>query len=173
MSLVSDLTEVERQNRLRDVGHQAKVHAARTRLQNAVDQADTLDAIREIAGNLLGCEQVAVFTVDKKRSALWLYWSFGIDPNKHPILEVQREPRLRTVLQGKPAFRLRLVNQNLLSTDDPVNALVPIIVNGDVCAVVVLFRLFAHKPELEAVDLEICEVMSNCAGRAVKPYHSC
>jgi hypothetical protein len=173
MSIVSNLTEVERQNRLRDVGHQAKVYAARIRLQNAVDQTDALDAIREIAGNLIGCEQVAVFTVDKKHSALWLHWSFGIDPNKHPILEVEHEPRLRPVLQGTPSFRLRLVNQNLLSTDDPVNALVPIMVNGDVCAVVVLFRLFAHKPELEAVDLEICEVMSNFAGRAVEPYRSC
>lgn len=172
MNHIPNLPEGEQQNRTQDVGDQAKVYAARMRLQDALDQADALDAIREIAGNLIGSEEVAVFKVDKKRSELWLYWSFGVDPNKHSILEVQREPNLKKVLQGKPAFRLRLSNQNLLSTDDPVNALVPIVVNGNVCAVIVLFRLFPHKPGLEAVDRDICEVLSNCAGRAVESYHS-
>ncbi|HYA25337.1 MAG TPA: hypothetical protein VEF05_14325 [Terriglobales bacterium] len=173
MSHIANLSEEEWEVRTRDVGRQAKVYAARMRLQNALDQADALDAIREIAGNLIGSEEVAVFKVDKKRSELWLYWSFGVDPNKHSILEVQREPQLKQVLQGTPVFRFPRPNRNLLSTDDPVNALIPIVVNGNVCAVIVLFRLFAHKPGIEAVDLDICEVLSNCAGRAVEPYHSC
>ena len=173
MSPIRKLSEDEQQNRTQDVDDQAKVYAARMRLQNAHDQADALDAIREIAGNLIGTEEVAVFKVDKSRSELWLYWSFGVDPNKHSILEVQREPNLRRVLQGKPVFRVPKPHGNLLSTDDPVNALIPITVNGNVCAVIVLFRLFPHKPGIEAVDLEICDVLSNCAGRAVEPYHSC
>jgi len=160
------------QNRTQDVGHQAKVYAARMRLQNAVDQADALDAIREIAGNLIGSEEIAVFNVDNKRSELWLYWSFGVDPNKHAILEVLREPVLKQVLLGKAVFRHPGHDQNLLSTDDPANALIPIIVNGSVCAVIVLFRLFTHKPGFEAADLELFDVLSNCAGRAVEPHHS-
>jgi hypothetical protein len=155
-----------------DIGAQAKVYASRMRLQNAVDQADALDAIREIAANLIGTEEVAVFKVDQKRSELWLYWSFGVDPNKHSLLDVSREPKLKIVLSGKPVFRLRLSNENLLSTDDPVSALVPILVDGTTCAVIVLFRLFPHKPGIEPVDREICEVMSNCAGRAIEPYRS-
>jgi len=173
MSHIANSSEDAQEIPSRDVGHQAKVYAARMRLQNALDQADALDAIREIAGNLIGSEEVAVFKVDKKRSELWLYWSFGIDPNKHSILEVQREPHLKQVLQGKPIFRFLRPDGNLLSTDDPVNALIPIVVNGNVCAVIVLFRLFAHKPGIEAADLDIFEVLSNCAGRAVEPYHSC
>ena len=155
-----------------DIGDQAKVYAARVRLQNALDQADALDAIRDIAGNLIGTEEVAVFKVDKKRSELWLYWSFGVDPNKHAVLEVNREPKLKQVLCGKPAFRLRMSNENLLSTDDPVNALIPILMGGTALAVIVLFRLFPHKPALEAVDREICDVLSNCAGRAIEPYYA-
>lgn len=172
MSHISYPSEGEQKKRTQDVGDQAKVYAARMRLQNALDQADALDAIREIAGNLIGSEEIAVFRVDKKRSELWLYWSFGVDVNKHSILEVRREPNLKQVLKGKPVFRLRLPNQNLLSTDDPVNALVPIVVNGNVCGVIVLFRLFPHKPGIEAVDREICEVLSNCSGRAVESYPS-
>jgi hypothetical protein len=164
--------ELESQGSIQDIGSQAKVYAARMRLQHAIDQADALDAIREIAANLIGTEEVAVFKVDKKRAELWLYWSFGVDPNKHSVLEVSREPKLKQVLGGKPVYRLRLSNENLLSTDDPVSALVPILVDGSACAVIVLFRLFPHKPGIEPVDREICEVLSNCAGRAIEPYHS-
>ena len=172
MSQAFDLTNDESKARTQDVGEQAMVYAARMRLQNAVDQADALDAIREIAGNLIGCEEVAVFKVDKKRSELWLYWSFGVDPNKHSILDVQGEPNLKLALRGKPIFRMRLPHQNLLNSDDPVNALIPIVVNSVVCAVIVLFRLFPHKPGIEAVDREICDVLSNCSSRAIEPHHS-
>jgi hypothetical protein len=161
----------ERKGSAQVLGDQAKVYAARMRLQNAIDQADALDAIREIAGNLIGTEEVAVFKIDKKRAELWLYWSFGIDPNKHSVLEVRREPRLKQVLGGKPVFRLKLSSESLLSTDDPVNALIPVLVDGCPCAVIVLFRLFPHKAGIEPVDREICEVLSNCAGRAIEPCH--
>ena len=173
MSNISDSpAELESQSSTQDSGSQAKVYAARMRLQNAIDQADALDAIREIAANLIGTEEVAVFKVDKKRSELWLYWSFGVDPNKHSVLEVSREPKLKQVLGGKAVYRLKLSNENLLSTDDPVSALIPVLVDGTPCAVIVLFRLFPHKPGIETVDREICEVLSNCAGRAIEPYHS-
>ena len=169
----SDLTaDLKNHGAVLEVGNQAKVYAARMRLQNALDQADALDAIREIAGNLIGSEEVAVFKVDKKRSELWLYWSFGIDPNQHVVLDLRREPNLAPVLGGKPVFRNRQTKENLLSTDDPVSALIPIVVDGIVAAVIVLFRLFPHKPGLEAVDLEICEVLSNSAGRAIEPHHA-
>lgn len=173
MSNISDSpAEFERNSSNEDIGSQAKVYAARMRLQNAIDQADALDAIREIAANLIGTEEVAVFKVDKKRSELWLYWSFGVDPNKHSVLEVGREPKLKFVLSGKSVYRLRLSNENLLSTDDPVTALVPILVDGSASAVIVLFRLFPHKPGIEAVDREICDVLSHCAGRAIEPHRA-
>jgi len=157
---------------LKEVSNQARVYAARMRLQSAVDQADALDAIRDIAGNLIGSEELAVFKVDKRRSELWLYWSFGVDPNKYAVLEVSREARLNDVLSGKCVFRLRGSNENLLCCDDPVSALIPIRIDGSTVAVIVLFRLFAHKSGLEEVDHEICEILSNFAGRAIEPHQS-
>jgi len=171
MSNISDSPAELEDNR--STGARAKVYAARMRLQKAVDQADALDAIREIAANLIGTEEIAVFKVDKRRSELWLYWSFGVDPNKHSVLEVGREPNLKLVLStGKPVFRYRLSNENLLSTEDPVSALIPILVDGSPSAVIVLFRLFPQKPGIEPVDREICDVLSHCAGRAIELYHS-
>lgn len=155
-----------------EISNQAAVYAARMRLQNAVDQADALDAIREIAGNLIGTEEVAVFKVDRQRSELWLYWSFGVDPNKYAVLDVRREPKLKQVLRGKCVYRLRISNENLLSTEEPVAALIPIRIDGNTVAVIVLFRLFPHKPLLNQIDYELCEVLSNCAGRAIEPHLS-
>jgi hypothetical protein len=172
MSDTANTSSDDKLARLRHVGDQAKIYAARMRLQTAVDQSDALDAIREIAGNLIGTEEIAVFKVDKKRSELWLYWSFGVDPNKHSVLEVSREPKLKQVLHGKSIFRLPLSKENLLSTDDPVSALIPIRIDGTTAAVIVLFRLFPHKSGLDAVDREICNLLSNGAGRAIEPYHS-
>ena len=170
MSNISNAWGNETRQRAHDVGDQAKVYAARMRMQNAHDQADALDGIREIAGNLIGSEELAVFKVDKKRSELWLYWSFGVDPNKHAVLDVSREPKLKQVMGGKSVFRLRTSKDNLLSTDDPVSALIPIRLDGATIAVIVLFRLFPHKAKLEPVDHEICEVLSNFGGRAIEPH---
>ena len=120
----------EGQNSAQILGNQAKVYAARMRLQNAMDQADALDAIREIAGNLIGTEEVAVFKIDNERSELWLYWSSGVDPNKHSVLEVHREPRLKQVLNGKPVFRLKLSAENLLPKPPPMYCISTLIFVG-------------------------------------------
>lgn len=169
---MTDLSNAAKGGTDLEISNQAAVYAARMRLQNAVDQADALDAIREIAGNLIGTEEVAVFRVDKQRSELWLYWSFGVDPNKYAVLDVRHESKLKQVLRGKCAYRLRMSNENLLSTDEPVTALIPIRIDGNTVAVIVLFRLFPHKPSLNQIDHELCEVLSNCAGRAIEPYLS-
>src|ERR1700688_2099489 len=76
----------------------------------------------------------------------------GSQAKAHAALLVSREPKLKQALKGKAVYRLKLSNENLLSTDDPVNALVPILVGGVPAAVIVLFRLFPHKPGIEAVD---------------------
>jgi len=151
---------------------QAKLYAARMRLQDALDQADALEAIREVVANLMGSEQLAVYKVDKQKAALWLYWSFGIDPNKYAVLDVMREPHLEAVLDRKIVTRGDNGDDRLLSVDDPVTALVPILVGGEAAAVLVIFRLLPQKRIFEAVDRQICEVLSNCAGRAIEPYRA-
>ena len=158
----------ESKSRLHGASEDAKAHAARTRLQNAFDQADALEGIREVAANLIGCEEVAVFRIDRQPPKLWLYWSFGIEPAKYGVLDIEQGSPLEKVLRGKLVFRRP--DCRLLPTDDPVSALIPIFsANDDVCAVLVLFRLFAHKPEIEVADAAIYEVLSKFGGRAVEP----
>src|SRR5215831_7575702 len=59
--------------------------AAQRRLRDSANQADTLEAIREIVTNLLGCEEIGLFTVGRESSGL--FWSFGIDPKRHGTLD--------------------------------------------------------------------------------------
>lgn len=154
-----------------DLGDQVKLYTTRMRLLRAVDQADALDGIREIAENLVGTQEIAIFKVDKTHAKLWLYWSCGVDPNKHSALEVNREPRVQEVLKGKPVFRSSSSNETLTLSGDLVNALIPILVSGKTVAVIALFRLFSHKPALEPVDHEICGVLSSFGGRAIEPHY--
>ena len=151
---------------------QAKVYAARMRLQESLDQADALEAVREIAANLMGSEEVAVYKLDKEKAALWLYWSFGIDPNKFAVLDVFKEPLVEDALAGKILFKDQGGIKQLLSASDAVNALVPIRIEGEVAGLVVIFRVLPQKAALDASDREICQVLSNCAGRAIEPHRA-
>jgi|SRR5579864_460184 len=151
---------------------QAKVYAARMRLQESLDQADALEAIREIAANLMGSEEIAVYKLDKEKGALWLYWSFGIDPNKYAVLDVFKEPLVENALEGKILFKNQTAADRLLAGTDRVNALVPIRIEGTVVGLIVIFRVLPQKATLDAADREICQVLSNCAGRAIEPHRA-
>jgi hypothetical protein len=167
--ILNHKTVVAGKNLVRDVTARSKVYAAIIRLQDAANQADALEAVREITGNLIGSEEVAIFKVDNEKAVCWLYWYVGIDPNKHAFLDVTREPSLQEALSGKIVFAGDNGAEKLLSIDHPVNAIVPILVGGAITAVLVIFSLLPQRTGLDEVDREVCEVLSHCADRAVRP----
>ena len=146
----------------------AKIYAARMRLQHTVDQADGLDAIREIAANLMGCEELALYKVDHSRSMLWLYWSFGIDPNQHAALDISKDSSLAEALEGRIVYK-ETERAALVSPETPVTAIIPISVSDVIVAVLVIFRLLPQKSVLDRADRELCRVIANCGGRAIAP----
>ena len=152
----------------RGLDARAKVSAALACLQDARDQAAGLESIREVAANVLGSEEIAVFKVDKEKAVLWLYWCAGIDPNKYVCLDVMREPKLQSVLDGE----IIVAGENsekLLSIQDPVSALIPILVFDAVAAVIVIFRLLPQKAAFDAADRDVCRTLSIAAGQAIQP----
>jgi Arc/MetJ-type ribon-helix-helix transcriptional regulator len=52
--------------------------AARERLRECKDRKNACEVVREIVSNLLGCEEMALFEVDRKQQRLELIWSFGL-----------------------------------------------------------------------------------------------
>src|SRR5258708_5066525 len=146
----------------------AKVSAAQACLADARDQAAGLESIREVAANILGSEQLAVFKVAPEKAALWLYWCVGIDPNQYGYLDVMHERELKRVLAGEIIFADDS-NKKLLSVQDAVSALIPIFADSVVAAVLVIFRLLPQKSAFDAADREVCRLLSTGASRAVQP----
>jgi hypothetical protein len=153
----------------RGIDARAKVSAALACLQGARDQAAGLESIREVAANVLGSEEIAVFKVDKEKAVLWLYWCAGIDPNRYVCLDVMREPKLQSVLDGEIIVAGENSDEKLLSIQDPVSALIPIFVFDAVGAVIVIFRLLPQKAAFDAADRDVCRTLSIAAGRAIQP----
>ena len=156
------------QDRALDFNARARIFAALARLQDARDQAAGLAAIREVAA-LLGSEEVAVFKADQRKAVLWLYWCVGVDPNRYVCLDAAREPGLASVLNGRIVFSGVKSDERLLSLPDPVSAMIPILVNGKVAGVIVIFRLLPQKIALNAADRHACHVLSTRASRAIQP----
>ncbi len=156
------------QDQARGLDARAKVSAALACLQDARDQAAGLESIREVAANVLGSEEIAIFKVDKEKAVLWLYWCAGIDPNRYFCLDVMREPKLQSVLEGQ----IIVADENsekLLSIQDPITALIPVLVFDAVTAVIVIFRLLPQKAAFDAADRDVCRALSIAAGKAIQP----
>ena len=141
-----------------------RLEAAQKRLRGSVGRADKLEAIREIVTNLLGCEEIGLFTVDQANSGL--YWSFGIDPKQHETLEGFEESGMRRVMQGEchveqtgegPGHHARR----------PRRVFVPIRSNGCTVAVLVMLKLLPQKMDFDEADINLVKLLSDEAGRGL------
>ena len=169
---MSSTNDPEAESRLdsdQETSASARIQHAQMRLQRLTGQGDALDAIREIAIHFIGTEELALFRLDRQKAALWLFWCSGTDSFKYPFLDVFEEPLLQSVLAGKIVFLGDTGQDKLLSTEDPVSALVPILCEGETVGLLVIFRLLPPKHRLDAADRKICEAISQCASPAIVP----
>lgn len=149
--------------------HDPRVEAARKRLQESIDQADALEAIREIVTNLLGCEEIGLFTIvhENDHTKNGLLWSFGIDPQKHGTLSAFEQAALQRVLQGE--LHIAQVGHEAHGSHEnpPIRAFVPIRHNGRTVAVLIMLKLLPQKLGFDEADINLVDVLSNEAGRAL------
>jgi GAF domain-containing protein len=151
----------------RDCYTDPRLEAARKRLRESVGQADTLEAIREIVGNLLGCEEIGLFTIGQANEPgqSGLLWSFGIDPEQHGTLAVFDRSALHRALQGE-------IHVARVAGDGPGNqgnqrlrAFIPIRRDGRIVAVLVMLRLLPQKLAFDEADINLVNLLSDEAGR--------
>jgi hypothetical protein len=138
----------------------AQAIIVRKRLRESVGPADALEGIREIVSNLLGSEEMALFQVDRKSSALPLIWSFGIDPQEHKWLNGSSESVHKVILNGRTHIELAGKNP-------PFTVLVPIRLHGQTVAILTILRLLPQKTGFARADMEVLQVLSDEAGAAV------
>jgi hypothetical protein len=140
-----------------------RLDAAQRRLRESVGRADTFEAIREIVTNLLGCEEIGLFTVERGNSGL--LWSFGIDPQRHGTLDSFEESSLQRVLQGE--FHIAQVACEGRSENPPLRVFIPICLNGHTVAVLVMVKLLPQKVGFDEADINLAKLLSNETGKAL------
>jgi hypothetical protein len=150
-----------------------RIEAARKRLRESAGQADAIEAIREIVTNLLGCEEIGLYTVahgnDQGTSSL--LWSFGIDPMQHGTLAAFKKEPLHRVLQGEVHVAKFAGNKSgdrsNNSVSHPLRVFVPIRLNGRTVAVLVMLKLLPQKVNFDEADINLVTLLSNEAGRSL------
>jgi hypothetical protein len=142
-----------------------RLDAARRRLRESVGQADTLEAIREIVTNLLGCEEIGLFIVKHGRSEL--LWSFGIDSERHGTLDSFAEPAMHRVLQGEFHVTPAPYEDQHQRGNPALRVYVPIRLNAKIVAVLVMLTLLPQKVGFDQADLNLVRVLSDEAARAL------
>jgi hypothetical protein len=140
-----------------------RLDAARKRLLESADKADALEAVREIVTNLLGCEEIGLFTTQSGNGAL--LWSFGIDTEKHATLNSFQEPGLERVLTGE--LYVKQLRDEGSEDHPPQRAFVPILHHGRTAAVLVMLKLLPQKLGFDETDIDLVKLLSSEAGRAL------
>jgi hypothetical protein len=146
-----------------------RLEAARKRLRESVDQADAIEAIREIVTNLLGCEEIGLFTVHhgNEQGRSGLLWSFGIDPQRHQTLDAFDESALHRVLQGELHIAEVAYDGHDNYENRPLRAFVPISLHGRTVAVLVMLKLLPQKLGFDEADINLVKLLSSEAGRSL------
>jgi GAF domain len=141
----------------------ARLEAAQKRIRESVGQADTLEAIREIVTNLLGCEEIGLFTV--KDGSSGLLWSFGIDTQQHGTLDSFDKSAMQRVLRGELHVAQMACEKG--SDHPPLRVFVPICRNGRTVAVLVMLKLLPQKVSFDEADINLVKLLSHETGRVL------
>jgi len=164
MSLSQETTE--KTLKTLDFAAGARVFSARILLQNVRSSSEALETIHEVVCDYVGAEEAVLFEVDPQKTALWLHWSCGIDPKSYPFADAIPKPLLERVIAGKSFFREEPAEEGSLAANGP-NAVIPILVDGDIAGILAIFRLRPEKSCLEAPDRRICESIAICCSRVL------
>ena len=142
-----------------------RLEAARKRLREAADRADALEAVREIVTNLLGCEEIGLFTVESGSSRL--LWSFGIDPQRHGTLDSFDASAVRRVMEGE--YHVAQADHEGTGHQEtpPLRIFVPIRLHSRTVAVLVMLKLLPQKIGFDKADINLVKLLSEEAGRAL------
>jgi len=148
-------------------GHEndPRLEAAQKRLRESASRAETLEAIREIVTNLLGCEEIGLFTLEHGKSGL--FWSLGIDPQKHGNLESFADCALERVRQGEYHIARVSCEGHAGRLNPALRVFIPICVNGQTVGVLVMLRLLPQKVGFDESDIQLVKLLSRESGRAL------
>jgi hypothetical protein len=137
------------------------LYVAAHRLHESLDRKDVLAAIQEIVINLIGSEELAVFELAEDGGRLKLVDSFGLDPNEWTELPLQPGPLDEAIREGRTYISEGGGGSGRLT------ACVPLMAGEKAVGLVAVFSLLQHKPQIEASDRELFDVLRSHGGSAL------
>ena len=144
----------------------ASLYVAVTSVHGALDRPSVLTSVQEIVTNLIGSEEMAIFETDAEHGRLMLLASTGIEPGSYQEIYVGEGAIGRAAATGE---RLIRAEGGSLSAegDAALTACIPLKVAGRVVGVLAVFRLLPHKLRLDAIDIDLFDVLAAHAASAL------
>ena len=140
--------------------------AARKRLRECKSRAETFEAIREIVSNLVGCEEMALFGLDRKRRQFSLLWSFGIEDGTFHLPKMFAE-MAPCVIAGNVYTDHGFSDREMGGQGQRATAFVPILFKGEAKGLLALLRLLPQKTKIDELDRRLFAVLTEEAGRSL------
>lgn len=140
-----------------------RLGAARKRLAESRNEEDAIEGLREIVANLLGCEEIGLFKVDRRNATVQLCWSFGVDLENYDLLRALGNAGLQRVMGGE--CHVDLPSRDRLSATAKAQAFVPIRVANQTIAILAILRLLPQKLAFDHADMELFKLLSDEAAK--------
>ena len=148
------------------VANLASLYVAVTSVHGALDRPSVLSSVQEIVTNLIGSEEMAIFETDATHGRLTLLASMVIEPGPFQDIALGEGTIGRVAATGE-----RLIRQEGGSLtedgDAALTACIPLKVAGRVVGVLAVFRLLPHKGWLDAIDIDLFDVLAAHAASAL------
>ncbi|HKW64168.1 MAG TPA: GAF domain-containing protein [Candidatus Acidoferrum sp.] len=145
-----------------------RLNAASARLLQAIELDDVYEAIGEIIGNLIGCEEVAIFQHHSTEQTFSQVWSTGVEKETLQQLGLGAGLVGRSAHEGTTQFRDRQPNAPLLPYESRLTACIPLKLDREVIGVIVILGLLPQKNGLEWADFELLKYLEMYGAIAVQ-----
>lgn len=153
---------VEQQN-----ANLANLYVATYRLHATLDRDQIVGAIHEIVNNLIGCMEFAILELTADRRALSLVSWSGIDAETIREISIDDGIVGDVVRHGETFVSKEVPHWLGPHGALPVTACVAMKLDQRVTGVIVLFRMLKQKTRIEALDLELLDLLGTHAASAL------
>lgn len=130
-----------------------------------LERPEVLARIREVVADVVGSEEMAVFTLVPERAALRLEQAFGTSA-AFPDIPLGSGLIGRSVQEGETWVAGRSADA-ALPYEKELQACVPLLVEGRPVGALAIFRLLPQKPRLQGHDLDTFELLATHAAAAL------
>jgi GAF domain-containing protein len=144
------------------------LYVASYRLHGTLDRQELMATIQEIVANLIGCEEMALFELDREDRRLELVTSVGIDPDPIRSIPADRGVIGRTVLEGQKVVPGPADDPERVDGEEGLTASIPLLLDGQVNGAIALYRLLPQKVAgYEEIDFELMDLLATHAATAL------